>query len=867
MIDKTAEQTSIRRALLANGYTPLANVSKKCMLKDWPRLIVDDALIESWSDALAYKATGVRIEGPLVALDFDIDDAAALDAIWDALPDDLFDLVDAMPARRGGGAKVCLFCRVGKGVVVENIWSKAFYRPGEEDGRAHRLEVFGAGGGARQIGAYGAHTVENGEILVSYAWVGGRGLVEVPLADLPEVTVAQLETLADIVSSVLHDLGWVYEVRALDGRVSGGREFELEPDHIFQVHGGSEVGLIELEDMARNLDGVRVSMSWKEGASAANRTRALVSINPADDRVQVWDSMTGILYRPAGGDVRGTIERLNEKLRSRVGGTDDVGITDSQTGSDSGVQDIFARLLAAVPPEKRMFQDTPQGSGGAGPDEDDVKAHRAAVVRALLDRYGYWSDGRGFVVDVFGGIDNAMTFSSFQTKMAPLGWTVKGPRGGVTEVNPADLWRAHPERADIAGFRFLPDSRDRIVVKGDNVFINTWERPAWWEDDGAEKGPGPAGAGAVAAFETFLEHLIPDEAERRWFTMWLAAKVQKPWLPNCGVIMVAERQGTGRGTLFDILRGVFGPRHVNNVAAVQLIGGGSQAQYTDWIEEALIVTCDEVLAGDDSGGAMAWKRREVYERLKALIDPRPRPMNIIRKRLPSNIAEVFASFLLATNNVNALPLSADDRRIAVVTNTSVPLAEVETVMQELAPWRHETLGFSETFSAALFGWLREIPVNWDEVREAPRWMHGREAMLAANETDLDEVLENVLNSISGDFVLGHHLRERIGRSIEANGLDEEIKGWWRKAQDILARPNRLGWKRMPGRHRFAAPKESGNLTVTAVFYRVEGAGVDAWTATPIADRVALWSGGDSSRRASVDALAQRMNMSGLKPAG
>jgi hypothetical protein len=320
MSDKTAEQTAIRMALLANGYVPLANVSKKCMLKNWPRLEVDEAMINDWSDRGGLRATGVRIEGPLVALDFDIDDAAALDAIWAALPDDLFDLVDAMPVRRGGGQKVCLFCRVAGAKGVEHIWSKAFYRPDEADtvgAAAHRLEIFGSLSGGRQVGVYGAHTVEDGEVRVSYAWADARGLADIPLADLPELTIGQLESLADVVSEVLSDLGWVYEVRALDGRVSASRAYLLTGGEVFQVHGGGDaVGFSELEALARDWDGLRVSMAWREGAGAMNRTRGLVSINPADDRLQIWDTMTCVLYRPIEMDWSKKGRELGDRLRA-----------------------------------------------------------------------------------------------------------------------------------------------------------------------------------------------------------------------------------------------------------------------------------------------------------------------------------------------------------------------------------------------------------------------------------------------------------------------------------------------------------------------------------------------------------------------
>jgi hypothetical protein len=355
---------------------------------------------------------------------------------------------------------------------------------------------------------------------------------------------------------------------------------------------------------------------------------------------------------------------------------------------------------------------------------------------------------------------------------------------------------------------------------------------------------------------------VPDERERAWLVMWLAAKVQRPWLPNCGVIMVAEKQGVGRGTLFDMLGGIFGARHVRPVSAVELIGGGSQSQYTAWLENALVVTCDEVLAGDDSGGAMAWKRREVYERLKAMVDPRPRRVSIVRKGLPNNDADVFASFLLATNNVNALPLSPDDRRFAVITNADVKLEDRAGALEMLEPWRDENGGFGVGFCGAVGAWLRGVAVSWGEVRESPRWMAGRERMLQANESDLDGVLENVLRKIEGDFVLGHHLRERMERALEAAGLLQEVKGWWSKTQDSLGRLNRFGWRKMDGRQRFAPKAKSDNVAV--VFYREGGIGEKAWRQAHGEERETLWAGGDPTIRKSGADLGRKMQERGLR---
>ena len=185
-------------------------------------------------------------------------------------------------------------------------------------------------------------------------------------------------------------------------------------------------------------------------------------------------------------------------------------------------------------------------------------------------------------------------------------------------------------------------------------------------------------------------------------------------------------------------------------------------------------------------------------------------------------------------------------------------------MRALEPWRCDSRKFSQDFSAALYTWLGSLDVNWTEVRESPRWMAGREAMLNANESDLDAALDTVLRRIEGDFVLGHHLRERLGRSLESIGALNETKGWWNRAQDVLSRPNRLGWRKMNGRHRFDVSKDQGSLTVVSVFYREEGVGVDAWRTTQPSGRRVLWQGGDSSARGAAESVTQRMRDRGLK---
>lgn len=857
--ERIAEQTEVRRALLRNGYSPFPCEGKNGQIFGWPSIQATEELIDEWSGQMRWVSTAVHAgRDGLVGLDVDIDDAEAFEDFENRIPDELWERLKAAPRRRGGGVKEMWLVRLREGESSRHhkeTTGKWGDPSSSEDDSDHKLEIWAQE--SKLLALYGARMVERREVVDEYSWVDGRGPDTVALEDLPEVGVEDFDVLLRCAVEAMQARGWDRLDVAEPKGDAADRVFDLTDDMTFITRDHGEVGLAELEDLCGAYDEVRM-YSWLPG-KRRRADRCSAKLNDYDGLLQIYDYDTEKTHRKAEADgaytrqivegTRAAAERLGEVLGKKTGGAQD----------EAPVLSRLEQLAAAVPVESRMFGNSGSDEGGGGPTEDEVQAHRQEVVESLLDRYAYWSDSKGFVVDVFRGPEAAMTLGSFGAKMEPWGWVEYGPRGGEKEINPADLWRKDPRRLDVGGYRFLPWSRDRLVKVAGEVYVNTWERPAWWDDAG-DVGNTDGYSLAVDAFKAFLEHLIPDEAERSWFIQWVAAKVQKPWLPNCGVIMVAERQGTGRGTLFDILRGVFGARHVRNVGSGQLLGNGSQAQYNDWIADSLLVTCDEVLTGDDSGGAMAWKRREAYERLKGLVDPRARDIQIVRKGLPNTAGEVFASFLLATNNVNALPLSPDDRRIAVVTNSSVPLIHRRGVMERLAPWRTD-VGFTEAMAEAVYRWLCGIEVEWNAIREAPTWMAGRARMLAANEGDLESVLDSVLQEIPGDYILAGHLRERLGKALEAAGLDREIKAWWVRASDLLGRINNFGWRRRDGRCKFQ-PRSMGNQ-VSLVFYRDEPGRLEAWENASLEERAKMWSK-SKDLNAKLSALQTKMQERGLR---
>ena len=793
-MDRKAEiqaQTALRRQMLANGYTPLANKDKMCILKDWPTLPVNGAQIDVWSGQLKWRATGVRIERGLVAIDLDVNDADAIDAIIHALPDDIWALLRDAPVRRGKGAKEAWFCRLAEGESSFYRLTSAGYRQPDSapDDVVHRVEIF-AGETGRQFGAYGAHTIgHDGEVEVSYRWDDDRGLADVPFDDLPRLTRAQLAVVADTASRVLADLGWVNDEMSKVGFSSPSVVYDLD-DQIFDTRDHGSVTLVDLEALAAEHDSVRLSASWLEGFSAANTTRCIAYINRSDMQVAILETASYETHRPVSLQPKplntGALDRL-EAL--------------------AGNSPLFAKTEPAPVAETAQVG-------------IDMRDDMERVVDHLIGEVAFCASEQRCVMPIDADASQSMTMANFRVLMQPSAVEVRGPRGGSQIIHPVSLWASDPRRIDVSGHRFRPDlAGQRLYVEDGAQYINTY-RPTQHVDVTAAQI-----AAAGAAFEALLAHLVPHEGARNWFRMWLASKVQYPATPNCGVIMVAEIQGTGRGTLFDMITAALGQKHVRNISSTELMGGQGQGQYNDWIANALLVLCEEVMAGDDAGGAMAWKRRDVYERLKQLVDPRQRVMEIRRKNLSNYSAEIFASILMATNHMNALPLDETDRRIAVLLQPNLKFDDVPELVRLINPLRVSGR-YVPWFGAGLCQHLRGVAVNTSALRIAPELGEGRALMRASNLSDLDHILSEVLDDIPTDYAGSAALKRRLANALTAAGEIDSIKNWWVRAQDILKRPNGTGWARMQARQ--ITGGNDTKRTFENVYYRTASAKLDEW---------------------------------------
>jgi hypothetical protein len=291
-------------------------------------------------------------------------------------------------------------------------------------------------------------------------------------------------------------------------------------------------------------------------------------------------------------------------------------------------------------------------------DRAQQKAAFKEAVRWLLANYGLLAEGEvhgsGRIVPLRTRLAKTTPLAAFRTKMLPYRLEVVGPRGGITRISPVETWLSTPGRIETAGFRTRPDRPWPAFTEEGQLYVNLYRRPALPEDGDPSLG------------HELLEALLPDPVERIWFKQWLGYKLKHPEIPGVGIVMVArERFGTGRGTLFQLLRAMFGEQYVAAPDFSTVIGEGSQGQYNGWMADNILVLVNETSATDDN---RRQRRREAYERLKELVDTARRPRLIVQKYEHAYTTECGPSFLFASNHGAPLALADGDRRLTFLTN-------------------------------------------------------------------------------------------------------------------------------------------------------------------------------------------------------
>lgn len=730
----------LRLQLLANGYTPIRNRDKRTFQKGWPSTVVDPGEIARWSRRFSRDtATGIRVEDGLAVIDIDIDDAPMVARIANAIFDVIPELADErlpLLTRLGKGAKEAWFVRTAE--IFSRIHSRAWLKPGTTtDDGAHRVEIFG-GASPRQFGGFGPHTItDDGVVTTWYRWVD-RDPSDTLKSELPELTKKQFFLIADIVERELRAAGWTVVEKSTSGENDVARVYDLTDEMQFDVDTGDRLSLQQLRELAAAADAagdtVRCSAAWLEGPSAKRTDRCIVS-STASGGVAVWESASGVTHCEAAfapRDFGPEINRIAEKLKELD--------------------------------ERRR---------------NKVSTSDGAVVAAtkLLATYAFCPNLKNGVVPIYAtSVDDCIAMPAFRTLMAPNADEEVGPRGGRQVINPVDIWVGNERRVTVRGLRMRPD-RERPLYEEDGVrWVNTYA-PVIHDATGGSAEPGMR----------FMEQIAPDAGERHWFMQWLAHKYRHPAVRGPAVVMVAHASfGTGRGMLRQLLQRLFGHRYVQEVSYDTLTGKSGQAQYNEWLSENLLVFVNE--SAETDGGTTSYQTKvNTYEHLKTLVEPGASTgQRIARKYGGITTEDVFASFVIATNHADAIPIPTTDRRFGVITNGD---PRDQAYWEELTAWMDNPANVA-AFAEALLA----VDLTGYSPYVAPPQTAGKLAMAELSKSDLDRALDIALRDLGKDVVTLDQVIAAMRKAINENDLDMPGgNDWTRIARKVAAkRLHRVG---------------------------------------------------------------------------
>ncbi|WP_146049656.1 DUF5906 domain-containing protein [Novosphingobium sp. HII-3] len=157
-------------------------------------------------------------------------------------------------------------------------------------------------------------------------------------------------------------------------------------------------------------------------------------------------------------------------------------------------------------------------------------------------------------------------------------------------------------------------------------------------------------------FVDHIAYLVPDDADRWRFTCWLAHIFQQPGvLPHTSYLMVAEKHGTGRGTLCSILTRALAGHVAANVTTDALFG-----DFNGRLAGKLLATVDEVREG------MSSDRHNKANTLRSKATEEFREIN--PKYGMRTVERNCCRWLYCSNHLDALPFDDEDRRLIVIEN-------------------------------------------------------------------------------------------------------------------------------------------------------------------------------------------------------
>jgi uncharacterized protein DUF5906 len=281
-----------------------------------------------------------------------------------------------------------------------------------------------------------------------------------------------------------------------------------------------------------------------------------------------------------------------------------------------------------------------------------------------------------------------------------------------------------------AVLKYSPADKPGIYGDEGGRYINThWPSPIKPEE------------GDPAPFLEFMEHLVPEEAERTELLRWIATLVARRNIKMLyGVLLISEVQGVGKGTLGEkILAPLVGEANVSYPSEHDIV----ESAFNYWLAHKRLAIVHEIYAGSSS---------KAYNRLKSIITDR---YITVSKKFQANYEiENCMHVFACSNSMRAIRLTMDDRRWFV--------PKVTDEKKSAQYWSDFNMWLTERGGLRIIRW-------W-----ADKWLETNQPVLPGAPAPWSELKKEIVEEgYSQGQLLVARVLERIAAAIK--GEDEEFR--------------------------------------------------------------------------------------------
>lgn len=233
----------------------------------------------------------------------------------------------------------------------------------------------------------------------------------------------------------------------------------------------------------------------------------------------------------------------------------------------------------------------------------------------------------------------------------------------VLKITSERLREILPKKVDISDktitcqFRYDPYSMKQLYRDSNGIWVYNQYRPPFWQADSFYDAKElEAEPKLPRMYQKFFKHLVADdEPSYEYVQDWLANALKSR---NFCILTTIGNQGVGKGTLGEIMKALVGEDNYSET------GNRIFAErFNGQIKNKRIVYCDEA----------SIKTQKEEERMKSLVNG---SLEVEAKGKDAESVSNYASIYFSSNSMDAVKLSADDRRFSIVCLTEVKLTEV-----------------------------------------------------------------------------------------------------------------------------------------------------------------------------------------------